>query len=447
MCNPSDGGRNVRMRDDRVIDWLSIGAHRGDDVISAWTHGRWRRAHLNAVRIDYTNPIELVKEVHTAARSNGSAQTQAVARPHTPHKFHRPPIAGSRSPSPARMARSSNGSPNGKPSHSHQLYSEDPWKLFIGFENAYQLKMRDAPNFAPISDAGRHAVELPEISVSHLLDGAGKDAGQPVWQSGSVADLLVRVHKADMQYHHEHAGVHSTTHAADAPRGRTRPFEEQLPLDLLRAVLDKLGWSCFRYRYNYSSNKTQESMQLAQYVDTTILSADHVSQISKTDLSSGPIENGQQRQQMQESNFRLNHRFLILSVHPSTIAFNDMRAQVAGKALITALFKHMAGVSRGMECEVFIISMRGTKARLWRIVFEPEYLADVARGLEPVKPALLWADVSGHVSKDTGSLAGDLTPTDAIARDAGEVDLMRKEGRQLMCDKLERIRRIFHCRI
>ena len=414
-------GRNTRMRDDRVIDWLSVGAHNGDDVISAWTHGSWRRAHLKAVRIDCESPLDLIKDAHAASQTaSPSSHAQAEARLHTPHKPRRPPTAGSRSPSPARSLHSSRSSPTPKSHHSHHLYSEDPWKLFIGFENAYQLRMREAPLFVPATDQTLAEVELPHITVSHLL------SGDDTWPPGSLPDLITRVHRSDVQLHHHH-----TSH-----------FDEQLSLDLLRAILDLLGWSCFRYRYNYSSNKIQESMQLAQYIDTSILPAEDASRISQTPLPNTPAQHVSL-----ESNFRLNHRFLVLSVHPSTTTYNDVRAQVAGKALITALFKHMAGVSRGRECEVFVVSMRGTRARLWRVVFEPEYLGDVARGLEPVRSAILWSDVSGHVSQDTSSVSGDVANPHALLKDAGEVDLMRHEGRQLLCAKLERVRRIFHTRM
>ncbi|BFZ55272.1 hypothetical protein PYCC9005_002312 [Savitreella phatthalungensis] len=288
-----------KMQRDKVIDSLTIGQHNGDDIISAWTHATWQRRHAKAVRIE-----------------------------------------------PGDIA--------------HHHFSQDPWERFLGFENTYQLKMRQAPTFRPISDPDR--VTLPGRSVGELLG---------LYDEGHRDDTLPTTFAEQLSLVH-------------------RKFHERDSLDLGRALLDELGWSCVRTRYNYESKKIHESMVLSQYIDGAL-----------------PPD-------------RYNHRYLILVVGPRTR--QDLFAAVAGKALISALFKDMSGVTRGKECEVFCLGLRGTKAQLWRVVFEPEFLADVARGLEPIKPAYLFNDAQEH-------------------------ELMQHAGRLTIVDKLERLRRAMHARI
>lgn len=141
-------------------------------------------------------------------------------------------------------------------------------------------------------------------------------------------------------------------------------------------------------------------MELAQYVDTTIIG-----------------------DQESSHNARLNHRFFIIDAVPAHAHSEDLKARIGGKALITAMFKYMAGVSRTAEIEVFILVGRGTKVRLFRIVFEPEYLGDISRGVEPEAAAALWEDASG------------------------ETELLRLEDRIELVRKLEHIRRVMHVRI
>lgn len=153
-------------------------------------------------------------------------------------------------------------------------------------------------------------------------------------------------------------------------------------------------------RYNYESNKIAESMELAQYVDTSIIG-----------------------DQESSHNARLNHRFFIIDAVPANLHTEDMKARIGGKALITAMMKYMAGVSRTAEIEIFIIVGRGTKVRLFRIVFEPEYLSEISRGMEPEKAAVLWDDASG------------------------ETELLRSDDRIELVRKIERIRQVMHVRI
>lgn len=141
-------------------------------------------------------------------------------------------------------------------------------------------------------------------------------------------------------------------------------------------------------------------MELAQYVDTSII---------------GDKESSH--------NARLNHRFFIIDAVSSQTSLEALKARVAGKALITAMMKYMAGVSRTAEIEIFIVAARSTQIRLFRIVFEPEYLGDISRGIEPEKGAILWEDTSS------------------------ETDLLKAEHRVDLVNKIEHIRRVMHVRI
>lgn len=194
---------------------------------------------------------------------------------------------------------------------------------------------------------------------------------------GSIPDSIHKIHTVD-----RHA------------------FNIQRSKNLIRQILDFLGFSCFRYRYNYSSKKIAESMELAQYVDTSIIG-----------------------DQESAHNARLNHRFFIIDAVPLQTGLETLKARIAGKALITAMMKYMAGVSRTAEIEIFIIAGRGTQIRLFRIVFEPEYLSDISKGMEPESGAILWEDCSQ------------------------ETDLMRPQHRVELVRKLEHIRKSMHVRI
>lgn len=141
-------------------------------------------------------------------------------------------------------------------------------------------------------------------------------------------------------------------------------------------------------------------MELAQYVDTTIIG-----------------------DQESAHNARLNHRFFIIDAVSLSTTSEAMKARIGGKALITAMMKYMAGVSRTAEIEIFIIVGRATKIKLFRIVFEPEFLSAISRGEEPDEPATLWEDSSG------------------------EIELLKVEDRADLVSKLEQIRQVMHVRI
>lgn len=229
--------------------------------------------------------------------------------------------------------------------------------------------MRRAVKYTPSDEEHVARVTLPEVTTSQLLH-------RDDFPAGSLADSLNKIHTVDRN-----------------------AFNIQRSKNLIRQILDALGFSCFRYRYNYASNKIAESMELAQYVDTTIIGTENA------------------------HSARLNHRFFIIDAVAWHTTTEDMKARVAGKALVTALFKYMAGVSRTAEIEVFVIVGRGTKIRLYRIVFEPEFLSDIAKGLEPEKTAILWSDESG------------------------ETEMMREAERVELVRKIEHIRRAMHVRI
>lgn len=234
--------------------------------------------------------------------------------------------------------------------------------------------MRKSRTYGPTPDEKNRLVILPDLRTSDLLDTPGTKHD---FLPGSISDSLHKIHTVDKL-----------------------AFNIQRSKNLIRQVLDFLGFSCFRYRYNYSSNKIAESMELAQYVDTSIVS-----------------------DEVGAHNARLNHRFFIIDAVSAQTHTEDMKARIAGKALITALFKYMAGVSRTAEIEIFIVVGRGTRIRLFRIVFEPEYLGDISRGLEPEKGAVLWEDTSG------------------------ETELMKLDDRIELVRKIEHIRRAMHVRI
>lgn len=256
-----------------------------------------------------------------------------------------------------------------------QKFSESQWDLFLGFENTYNLKVRKAPTFVPVSEEKANWLILPHLKFEDFLN-TTPDAKRDFVQ-GSIPDSLHKIHTVDRN-----------------------AFNIQRSKNLIRQILDLAGFSCFRYRYNYSSKKIDESMELAQYVDTSIIG-----------------------DQESSHNARLNHRFFIIDAVPVHTHTEDMHARIAGKALITAMMKYMAGVSRTAEIEVFIMLGRGTKIRLYRIVFEPEYLGDISKGIEPERPAVLWEDTSG------------------------ETELLRLADRKELLRKIEHIRRAMHVRI
>ncbi|CCG82525.1 protein of unknown function [Taphrina deformans PYCC 5710] len=253
-------------------------------------------------------------------------------------------------------------------------FSESKWEVFMGFENIYNLKVRTATNYTPAPEEKRNSVILPNLSTLDLLDTPGTKHD---FVQGSISDSLYKIHTVDRN-----------------------AFNIQRSKNLIRQILDFLGFSCFRYRYNYSSNKIAESCELAQYVDTSIIG-----------------------DEVNAHNARLNHRFFIIDAVSAHTTTEEMKARIAGKALITAMFKYMAGVSRTSEIEVFIMVGRGTRVRLYRIVFEPEYLGDISKGLEPETPAVLWEDGSG------------------------EQELMRLDDRVELVRKIEHVRKAMHVRI
>lgn len=239
----------------------------------------------------------------------------------------------------------------------------------MGWENTYNLKVRQHPSFTPMTPEQEDFVTLPKLSNDELLHSSFPPG---------ISDSISQIH-------------------------RLKTFNIQLSKNLIRQILDACGFSCFRYRYNYSSNKISESMELAQYVDTSI-----------------EPENS--------SCARLNHRFFIIDAVPRECSSDAMKAKVAGKALITAMMKYMAGVSRTSEIEIFVLVGRGTRIRVYRIVFEPEYLGDIARGLVPEKEVVLWLD-----RKDDGSEV--------------DLELMRHSDRLELVRRIEHIRLAMHVRI
>ncbi|ORY84306.1 hypothetical protein BCR37DRAFT_412764 [Protomyces lactucae-debilis] len=296
------------MRDDRIILSLTTGAHSADLVVEAYGDRSWSRKHAHKTRCTDEPPA--------------------------------------------------------------QHFSKDPWELFLGFENTYNLKVRDPVNFVPISQERRDAIVQPELKLYDLLD---RPDAHHNFKPGSIPDSLYQIHTI---------GKHA--------------FDIQRSKNLLRQFLDLAGFSCFRYRYNYESVTISMGIELAQYVDTTIIGDD-----------------------VPPHNARLNHRFFIIDAVPTDTLTKDMEARIAGKALITSLFKYMAGVSRTSEIEVFIFVGRGTRTRFYRIVFEPEYLSDISKGLEPLKGSALWHDTD-------------------------ELELMKKEDRVKLVDKFEHIRKAMH---